>query len=57
MRRPLAKMKFREYYQKSLEKYQLNFFCSLLFLTRVSLKYFVNDCREIAININELEGN
>ena len=40
------KWKFCYYLQKTLEKQKLNFFCSILFhmKTRISLRYFVNDC-------------
>ena len=44
---PLPKYKFCQYQQKALEKQKLNFSHSALFhtKTKVSLKYFVSDCR------------
>ena len=44
---PVPPPKFCQYQRKTLEKHKLNFSRSALFFmkTRVSLKYFVNDCR------------
>ena len=46
---PPAKMKILFILVRTLEKQKLNFFHSALFhlKTRVSLKYFVNDCRSV----------